>query len=157
MKLQIYPSEILLKPTTDVVEFDEELEKLANQLQAIMKASGGCGLGANQVGVDKSVFVTPTKVFVNPEIIEYNGEVKYREGCLSFPTIQVTVTRAEQIEVRYFNIKGEKQLETLEGFDAIVFQHEYDHLQGKTLLNHVGPVKRDTILRKLRKWKKKNL
>lgn len=157
MKLHVYPEELLANPTKEVTEFDENLKTEIAQVRAVMNKLGGCGMAANQLGIDKSFFVTPTKTFVNPELIEYNGQIKSKEGCLSFPTIQVTVKRHKQVIVRYVDADGKKQFESLEGFDAVVFQHEYDHLQGKTFLDHIGPVKRDIVLRKLNKWKKKNL
>jgi peptide deformylase len=155
MILKLYPNEILLEPTKAVEEFDNSLKDTAKKMQDFMKRTGGVGLAANQVGLSKSMFVTADKVFVNPEILEYNGEVESKEGCLSFPTIQVAVKRAKDIVISYLTEDGEKKLETLTGEEAIIAQHEYDHLQGKTFLDYVSPMRKDIILRKFKKWKKR--
>lgn len=156
--LKLYPNEILLSPTKSVKEITSGvLENIKLMKSVLLSTENGAGLAANQIGLDKSIFITRDKVFINPEILKYNGERSSVEGCLSFPEVRAKLKRAEQVVVKYLDELGENHLETIENFEAIIVQHEYDHLLGKTFLNHVGPVQRNTILRKIKKWKKKHL
>lgn len=123
-----------------MTEFDESLKQIANEMLLVMYAAEGVGLAAPQVGINKRLMVfnedgDPTAkhkemVLVNPVIVaKSNKTVVTEEGCLSFPKIYGDVTRARWIAVDYQTLEG-KQVKNyyLEGNDAIIFQHEYDHL-----------------------------
>ncbi len=133
------------------------------------------GLAANQIGVPLRIAVieikrtatrpditpVPPSVIVNPVILKYSKELQYGwEGCISMPRpgLFFFVPRAKRIKVRYFNEKGEKVTKELNGFPAIVFQHEIDHLNGKFCGEQVmvlnGHVPKGAIL--TRKEYKKN-
>ena len=96
-----------------------------------MKSHDGIGISAPQVGSDKRFFWVLDEFIVNPEIVKVHTAIfKCTEGCLSLPGQSFDVLRSPAIVVRYQNIIGQKIEKTLEGMEAVVFQHEYDHLCG---------------------------
>lgn len=107
-----------------------------DEMFQLMKASGGCGLAANQVGITKQFFIMSyggrDYVCINPEILESLGQDKQTEGCLSFPGMKRDIVRAESIRVSYTNREGQRKTHRMNGFLARIFQHEFDHLQGVT-------------------------
>ncbi|RYH14109.1 peptide deformylase [archaeon] len=129
----------LRKENQVVTVFDDSLRRLAEEMLLVMYASDGIGLAAPQVGVNKRIMVfnehgEPDRkehemVLVNPSIVSRSDElVSEEEGCLSFPQIRGNVDRHVWIEVKYQDITGKKVEKRLEKFPAIIFQHEYDHL-----------------------------
>ena len=94
----------------------------------------------------------PPKVFINPEIVEISDESQTGdEGCLSFPDVFVPVKRGMRAKVRARDLDGNVFEAEGEGLYARAMQHESDHLNGRLLIDQVGPVKRELIKRKLRK------
>ncbi len=156
-----YPAEVLTKPTERVDVIDREVEKLIKDMFDTMYHAEGVGLAANQIGVSLSVMVIDTTpkedapdlklVLINPDVVESEGKVKYKEGCLSFPGLSVEVERASKVRVRALNERGEPFEITLEDFPAIVFQHELDHLQGITFIDRLKGWRRRMALEKYRK------
>ncbi len=146
-KLKIYKNNSpKLKIQCNFVKFiTPNIINLANDMMKLMKESHGVGLAAPQVGQNQALFVmdhdgkTP-KIVINPEIVHGEKKVISNEGCLSFPGVTVTMERFNKIQVRYFNEKSEAVYEVLEGFPAFVFQHEFQHLEGKTITDGVENV-----------------
>lgn len=144
-----------------------DLDKLIQDMFETMKQASGLGLAAPQIDRSIRLFVIDTsslkeedlegqgmkpetfrKVFINPEIIEESGELwSFQEGCLSLPDIHEDVSRYSIIKVRYFDEKFNEKTEVLDGIQARVFQHEFDHLQGKVFVDRLSPL-RKTLLRK---------
>ncbi len=93
-------------------------------------------------------------VLINPEIIKTEGSQTGEEGCLSLPTFRETVTRPQKVTVRAQDAKGVSFEMTGEDLLARAFLHETDHLNGKLYINHISPLKRDLIRRKIRKLQK---
>ena len=93
-------------------------------------------------------------VLINPEIIKVEGSQTGEEGCLSLPGFRETVTRPKFVTVRAQDAKGETYEMTGEDLLARAFLHETDHLNGKLYINHISPLKRDLIRRKIRKMQK---
>jgi peptide deformylase len=158
-----YPDPILQRPTEKVTEFDEELRTLAADMFESMYKAIGIGLAGPQVGVGKRITVIDLSnqkdpkdkiVLVNPEIIHKEGKQVEEEGCLSLPDIRDKVTRAAKVKVRAQDLEG-KTIE-LEGTELLAraFQHEIDHLDGILFPWRVSALKRDLILRKIRKMQK---
>jgi peptide deformylase len=128
-----------------------------------MEAANGAGLAAIQVGAPIRLFIidggvaggeegSPPKVFINPEIVQLSQESQTGdEGCLSFPGIFVPVKRGMRARVRAMDMDGKTFEAEGEALLARALQHETDHLNGKLLIDQVGPVKREIIKRKLRK------
>jgi peptide deformylase len=146
-----------------VTEFDEELRTLAADMFESMYMAIGIGLAAPQIGVGKRITVVDLSnkknpeekiVLVNPEIVHKEGKQVEEEGCLSLPEIREKVSRAAKVRVKaqdlegkWFEMEGEELL-------ARAFQHEIDHLDGILFPWRVSALKRDLILRKIRKMQK---
>lgn len=135
------PHPTLSKTCLDVTEFDDSLRSLADLMMKIMHAEGGVGLAAPQVNDIRRVIVvnseggSSNKVLINP-VIEYSSFEKavMKEACLSLPGFVAPVLRSKIINVRYRDVTGKVHLELMNGFEARVVQHEFDHLNGITLL-----------------------
>lgn len=140
-----------INPQTDIVE-------LANKLIQTMNDNNGLGISANQIGIPLQVFVmrtNPTVVVINPKILEYSEEtVELEEGCLSYPGDIVKVTRPISIVARYHGVNGKGQTNKFEGMTARVFQHEYDHMIGRTMFDHLSKLKMEMYLKKKQKRNK---
>ena len=155
-----YGNPILRKPTRPVVGFDEELDRLIDDMVETMYAAPGVGLAANQVGSTHRLFVAnpseehdPSKllVVINPELTESDGEQVTAEGCLSIPEFHEEVRRARRVLLRGLDRTG-RPIE-IEGQDLLarIFQHEVDHLNGILYVDRLSPAKRDILVRKLKK------
>lgn len=159
-----YGAAVLENPAEPVTEFDTpDLNKLLEDMFESMYAAKGVGLAAPQIGIgrriaviDISVGEDPSQklVLINPEIIGNEGVQTGEEGCLSIPGFREPVSRAQKVTVRALNAKGEPFEMTGEDLLARAFLHETDHLNGTLYINHVSPLKRDLIRRKVRKLQK---
>ncbi len=153
-----YPDPRLHTVAKPVKEVDAKLRQLIADMAETMYAAPGIGLAATQVNhhiqlllVDISETKDQLQVFINPKILEKDGEQVYEEGCLSVPGIYESVTRAEKILVEALNADGEKfQLEA-HGLLSVCIQHEMDHLMGKVFVEYLSPLKRTRIKNKLLK------
>jgi peptide deformylase len=163
LKIVKYPEPVLSQPGEPVTEFDSELKKLADDMFETMYASQGIGLAAPQVSVAKRVTVIdlsqgkdPTQklVLVNPEVIFREGKQYEEEGCLSFPEIREKVQRANKVRIRAQDLQG-KWFE-MDGEELLsrAFQHEIDHLDGMLFIFRMSSLKRDLVLRKIRKMQR---
>ena len=140
MEILRYPHESLKRPTEPVEEITSEvLDDIAEMREFLSKTRHGAGLAANQVGINRSMFITQDKVFINPEIVEYNGRQTSKEGCLSFPGIYATIERPDRCTVRASLPDGSEIEREFEGFTSRVIQHEYDHLEGVLLVDRMTP------------------
>jgi peptide deformylase len=151
---------VLEKPAERVTVFDEELQKLVDDMFESMYAAKGVGLAAPQIGVPRRVAVIDVTfkedpnaklVLINPEIIHTEGRHTQNEGCLSIPDFRENVTRPNQVTVRAQDARGEIFEKTAEELLARAILHETDHLNGKLYLSHLSSLKRDLIKRKIRK------
>lgn len=158
-----YPDPILQRPTEKIADFNEELRTLAGDMFESMYKAQGIGLAAPQIGVSRRITVIDLSnkenpddkiVLVNPEIIHKEGRQVAEEGCLSLPDVREKVSRAAKVKVRAQNLQGEWF--ELEGTELLAraFQHEIDHLDGILFLWRLSALKRDLILRKIRKLQK---
>ena len=148
-----YPDPILRAETEPVTEFDAKLKRLVADMWETMYFANGVGLAAPQVGVPVKLIVLDWEsnkyVLINPEIVEGEGEERCDEGCLSFPGIFEAVTRPNRIRVRYRDENGDAHDEVIEGFLARVFAHEIDHLHARLLIDHLSPLKRTFLKKKM--------
>ena len=148
------PDERLRQKSVPVTQFDDKLEELVKALEEAMLAGpGGVGIAAPQLGVSQRVVIVdctlglrPCKnngrlLMVNPEVLESNGEVFGREGCLSVPEWVGTVRRAREISVRYQDIQGQCHELSTKAFEARVIQHEIDHLDGILFIDRIVSTK----------------
>jgi len=114
---------------------DKKIPELIKKMREIMIQGKGIGLAANQIGLDKQIFVMGPGndffAFINPKITKYSKEIEeMEEGCLSVPGKAGIVSRPVAVEIKGFNEKGEKIKMKFDGVFARICQHEYDHLQG---------------------------
>ena len=137
--LIIHPNSILRHPTTKLPE-DEDAQDLVDKLKYHMKLNGGLGLSAPQIGSHYSVFVIDDRdydVFINPHIINKSEEeCEFSEGCLSLPGQFISISRPSEIFIEAENMKREKFRIHFYNHLARVFQHEYDHLFGKLIIDY---------------------
>lgn len=158
-----YPEPILERPTEPVTEFNDELRKFVDDMFESMYAAKGIGLAAPQVGVSKRLTIIDLSfkerpedriILINPEIIFREGKQYEEEGCLSLPEIREKVSRAARVKVRAQDLDG--NWFELEGTELLAraFQHEIDHLDGILFFRRVSALKRDLILRRIRKMQK---
>ncbi|MDN5101612.1 peptide deformylase [Aliarcobacter butzleri] len=159
-----YPNKLLRLKSKDVEKFDNELHTLLDDMYETMIAQNGVGLAAIQVAVPLNVLVInlPNEEDVqdkndlieaiNPVITHKDGTQVFTEGCLSVPGFSEDVTRAEHIIVEYFNRFGEKQTMESEGFLAVAWQHEMEHLSGHLFIENLSIIKRKKFEKE---WKKR--
>jgi peptide deformylase len=153
-----YPDARLREAGKKVESISPELRTLIDDMAETMYAAPGCGLAATQVGAPWQIFVvdcaadgesSDLRVFINPAILSTEGAVTSEEGCLSFPTAREDVERAEKVRVRAQDQDGRWFELEAEGLLAIAIQHEYDHLQGILMIDHLGPLKKRFLHRKM--------
>ncbi|MGE4264910.1 MAG: peptide deformylase [Desulfovibrio sp.] len=158
-----YPEPVLAQKARPVAEITPEISTLIEDMVQTMYESDGVGLAAPQVGKGIRLITldeTGPKerkslmVLVNPEFVEQAGEKESEESCLSLPTFSCKVKRYETVTVKGLNEKGEAVEIKAEGLLAVILQHEIDHLEGRTLVDHASRLKRTMYDSKVKKWRK---
>ncbi len=158
-----YPDPVLQRVAEPVTVFDDALQKLIDDMFESMYAAKGIGLAAPQVGISKQITVIDLSfakepsdklVLINPEITFREGRQYEDEGCLSLPEIREKVSRSAKVRVRAQNAAGEWYELDGEELLARAFQHEIDHLHGILFFARVSMLKRDLLMRKIRKLQK---
>ena len=167
-----YGSPILRKVCADITPGYPHLEKLIEDMWETMYNSNGVGLAAPQVNKEIRLFVIDSGqifenqdedekgiypdepgykgVFINAHIAELDGkEWSYNEGCLSIPKIREDIMRNESVTLNYVDEKFTPHTMTFIGLTARVILHEYDHIDGKLFIDHIKPLKRTLLKRKL--------
>lgn len=168
-----YGDSVLKKEAEEIDKDYPELKKLIADMYETMYAASGVGLAAPQIGksirlfiVDGSPFAEEDeegeddpkaegmenfkKVFINPIIEEEQGEEwGFHEGCLSIPTIREEVFRKEKVTISYYDENWELKEETYDGYAARIIQHEYDHVDGVLFTDHLSPLKKRLLGKKL--------
>jgi len=153
-----FPDPRLKKIAAPVTSFGPEIQRLVRDLAETMYAAPGIGLAATQVDVHKRIIVIDIseahdelRVFINPEIIEAEGEAECEEGCLSVPGFYDKVTRAAAIRARARDEHGKPFELAADGLLAVCIQHEMDHLVGKVFVEYLSPLKRARLAARLKK------
>jgi peptide deformylase len=156
-----YPDEQLKRISEEVTLFDDELQQFLINLEETMRAGpGGVGIAAPQVGRFQRIALVDVSskpklehhgflVLINPDIVEYSGFVKGREGCMSVPDYTGNVMRAETITLEYQDAQGTKHSIQSSGFEARAIQHELDHLDGLLFLDRLVSRRNDLFRRKV--------
>lgn len=160
-EILIAPDPRLREVSKPVVKVDDALRAIMDDMLETMYAAPGIGLAAIQIGIPLRVIVIDLarddedpqpSFFVNPEIHNPSEESGlYEEGCLSVPDYYEDVERPTACTVRYLDYQGNAQSLEAEGLLATCIQHEMDHLEGVLFIDHLSRLKRDRILRKLKK------
>lgn len=156
---------ILHYPDPRLREKGKRIEKITPQVLALiedmaetMYAAPGVGLAATQIGEPLQLFIidiadegepSDLRVFINPEILETSGELTWREGCLSFPGVTEDIDRAAKVKVRALDQQGKSFTLEAEELLAVAIQHEYEHLHGGLMIDHLGPLKKRIVHRRL--------
>ena len=158
-----WPDPVLAKRGAEVTEFDGALATLVEEMFESMYAAQGIGLAAPQIAISKRITVIDVSfgkeekdkiALINPEIVHAEGKQVEEEGCLSLPEIREKVTRAERVKVKAQNVKGEWFEVEGDELLARALQHEIDHLDGILFIDRVSRLKRELVLRKIRKMQK---
>lgn len=157
-KITEYPEKVLAEVGKPVTVFDEELEKLCEDMFETMYDAEGVGLAAPQIGLNLRLFVMDCDniklIAANPEIIHKEGEQSGQEGCLSVGRVPAVVVRAEKAILRAQDTKGEWFEREAADYAARCFQHETDHCDGKLFIDHLPKMRRDMVVKRFTKEKK---
>ena len=154
------PNEIFSKIAAPVDRVDDKIRLLIDDMFETMYHEHAIGMGANMVGVLQRIVVIDMQEdgmrkphsFINPEIIWYSDEVhQFNEASICFPGISAKITRPKAVKVSYLDYHGMPQELEADGFFATVIQHEVDYLNGKIFLDYLSKMKKDMLLKKLRK------
>jgi peptide deformylase len=153
-----YPDPRLLTVAKPVDAVDDDLRAFIDDMAETMYAAPGVGLAATQVNVHVRLVIVDVsetrdqlQVFINPEILEREGEQACEEGCLSVPGIYDTVTRAARIKVRALGRDGAPFEIEADDMLAVCLQHEFDHLEGKVFVDYLSRLKQSRIRTRLEK------
>jgi len=145
LPIRKYGDDVLRRPAEPVTEIDASLHRLIDDMVDTMYAAPGVGLAANQVGVSKRLAVVDLSVgkrpdelhvFINPEIVEVEGQITEEEGCLSIPDFVEVVTRPERVKLRYLDRNGVEREMWGDGLMARAMCHEIDHSRSYDLCVH---------------------
>ncbi len=152
--IRVYGDPVLKSRAAEVAEIDAKLISLVEMMIETMYAAPGVGLAANQVGVQKRLFVYdigdgPITV-INPELVEAEGEFTYEEGCLSVPGLSWEITRPDRIYLVGLDLAGNEIAIETDEFEGRVLQHELDHLDGILLIERLDDDQRKEAKRILR-------
>lgn len=169
-----YGHPVLREVAQDITPDYPGLDKLIEDMWETMYGSNGVGLAAPQINKPIRLFVIDSaqifnnmdeeekaeneypdapgvkQVFINAHIVEEAGEDwPYNEGCLSIPKIREDIYRAEEVTIEYMDEKFQKHTKTFDGITGRIILHEYDHIDGKLFIDHLPPLKRKLLKRKL--------
>jgi peptide deformylase len=166
-----YGDPVLKRKAEAIEPNDDTIQVLIDNMFDTMYNAHGVGLAAPQIGKSVRIFVVDTiqiedrkknpdydgikEVFINPEIIQESGiEWKYEEGCLSIPNIREDVERMPTVTLKYLDRSWNEHTVTLDGINARVVQHEFDHIEGVLFTDRINPLKKRLLQRKLEKISK---
>ena len=163
-KILIEPDPILRKKSDELSYVDTDLQKLMDDMLETMYAAPGIGLAAVQVGVLKRVVVVDVSkqdekkdplFLVNPKIIFKSEKTAvHEEGCLSLPNYFAEIERPAECHLKYLDYNGKQKILKADGLLATCIQHEVDHLDGILFIDYLSKLKKDRIIKKLKKNKK---
>ena len=158
LPILIHPDPRLQKRAAPVAQVDAAIRQLVADMAQTMYDAPGVGLAATQVDVHLQVIVidvsedkSQLQAFINPQILEREGECEGEEGCLSVPGIYDNVVRSEWLRLRARGLDGEPFEIEAEGMLAVCLQHEIDHLSGKLFVDYLSRLKQARIKTKLTK------
>ena len=164
LPMYIFGQPVLRKDTEEISTDYPNLQELIQNMFETLEKADGVGLAAPQVGLSIRLFIIDLNAlkddypeydgfqhaYINPQIIELSDETEViEEGCLSVPGIHENVRRPKSIHVTYIDENLQPHDEWITGFAARVFQHEYDHLEGKLFVDHLSTLRKQMIKKKL--------
>lgn len=169
LEIVTFPDPLLRRKSLSVNQVDQDIRKLMDDMLETMYHDQGVGLAAVQAGILKRVIVMDLKkdddqqrpqnfyplYMANPEIIDRSIEATTAtEGCLSVPEQRIDVARSCSVKLKYIDYNNKNCELEASGWLARVIQHELDHLEGKLLVDYLSSIKKDVVVRKLKKLKK---
>jgi peptide deformylase len=153
-----YPSDVLAGKAQPVERIDDNLRRLVDKMFDIMLKNKGVGLAAPQAGLPLRLFIISLdgsrenlRVCINPTVTAAGDLATTEEGCLSVPGIYTKVRRYKECEVTATDLDGNEFTEQAEGLYARALQHEYDHIEGMTIVNRMGQTARIAHRRQLKR------
>jgi peptide deformylase len=155
-----FGDDVLHAPALPVDAITSEIERIVDDMIETMYAAPGIGLAAPQIGIARRIFVVDLSlgrdrnaliVMINPEFVERDGMQLEEEGCLSLPGFNATVVRPARAIVKGLDRNGREYQQEATGLLARAFQHEMDHLDGTLFVDRLRGIKRDLIVKKIRK------
>lgn len=155
-----YPDKRLREKGARIEAVTPEIRTLIDDMAETMYAAPGVGLAATQIGEVLQLFIvdiadaeepSDLRIFINPEILSLEDAITWQEGCLSFPGVTEELDRSAKVRVRAQDRDGKWFELEAEGLLAVAIQHEYDHLQGVLMIDHLGPLKKRLVHRKMQK------
>jgi len=161
LRVTAYGDTLLRKKSDKIEKGYPGIDELIENMFETMYNSNGVGLAAPQVGLNIRIIVIDSgeidknpnglkKAFINPEILELNGEnITFEEGCLSVPKIREEVVRKDKVTLKYQDENFREYTETFDGVTSRVIQHEYDHLEGILFIDRLSYLKKNLIKKKL--------
>ena len=154
LTIRQYGDPVLKERTRDVENIDGSIASLVESMIETMYAAPGTGLAANQVGVQRRIFVYDVgdgpQTVINPRIVESDGEWVYDEGCLSIPGLSWEIVRPNAVHLVGLDIDGNELSVEATELEGRVFQHELDHLDGVLLVERLNEDQRKEALKILR-------
>ena len=164
MEILLVPNELLRQKAKRLINITSEDIKIANQMMDTMIKAPGVGLAANQVGILKQIITINFEdkendkranyILFNPSIIEYSEEkIIMEEGCLSLPEQYADIERPKKIFLEYIDENQKTIKKEIDGYEARILQHEIDHLSGKLFVDYLSSLKRNIIIKKVKKLK----
>lgn len=163
LEILTYPDPRLLLKAQAVTTFDQELADIVEQMAMTMYEANGCGLASIQVNIQKSITVIDVSttgnellVLINPVIISHSGTQTSMEGCLSFPELNIKVTRPLNLVVKAQDLNGKELQINACDFLAKCIHHELEHLDGQVFIKDLSRLKLNLALKKLEKTKRLN-
>ena len=155
LPIRIFGDPVLRQATREVDNVDGALARLCEDMIETMYDAPGVGLAANQVGVERRLFVYDVgdgpHVVINPVIVESSGEWSYDEGCLSVPDLRWEIVRPKQVHLRGLDVNGEQLDVEADELLARCFQHEVDHLDGVLIVERLDSDRRKEAMGILRR------
>lgn len=165
LPIYLYGSEVLRQETDDIESNTPELQQLISDMWETMYNSDGVGLAAPQIGESISLIVIDGSplakdfpecenfklTLINPEleVIEDEAPVTREEGCLSLPGLGESVRRHEHVNLKWLDENFQPHEQEFRGFASRIIQHEFDHLLGEVYTDHIAPIRKQLIRKKL--------
>jgi len=155
LKVRLYGDPCLQTKSKPVKLVGPVERMLISAMFETMSAYKGVGLAAPQVGINEQIFIVDTGkeafVAINPKILKSTGNDVMEEGCLSIPRVLVDIKRAKSVWVEFTDVENRQVRLQLNGLTARVFLHEFDHLQGKLILDYLSPKDRAKVVAQIKK------
>ena len=164
MEILLVPHPVLRQKANKLKSISKEDIKIANHMMEAMIKAPGVGLAANQVGILKQIVTINFEdkennkkanyILFNPRIIQYSQDTTImEEGCLSLPEQYADIERPKEIILEYIDENEKTIKKHIDGYEARILQHEIDHLLGKLFVDYLSSLKRNILIKKVKKIK----